>query len=392
MAVEAVNSVLRQEFGDFEVVVSDNSSPASADQLHGAVERIRDPRLVYVRPTAELSMGEHWEFALPHARGEFVGYLTDRMVFRRDALARLRAELSTQPSEVISYSSSGLMEAAAPFRLQRPPFSGRSEEYESEWVARLLALSIEPWGSPNMLNSFASRKVLDEMNAVYPDLMTSIAPDVSFGMHVLDHVARFRFLDMPLMLSYGVASSNGAAITSGKSNDAARDFAARVERGGGLPFAPIPGIITNHNILTNEYCRMRSQQRSGRFIPVDPTRYCGRLRRELTYRDAGGIEWRLLETFMTENNLVDTPPAPIGSLLRRALRSRQTKRLAQPVMQTLSDWLDFNPTNRPVGRFAGIADAIAYDEAHPALPNSRESGFLRRADRIELASAGDRPA
>ena len=244
------------------------------------------------------------------------------MVFRRDALAEIHDELSQRPSDVISYSGSGLMEESAPFRLQRPPFSGRSEEYETEWVARLLTLSIEPWGSPNMLNSFASHKVLDEMRAAYPDLMTSIAPDVSFRIHVLDHVPRVRFLDVPLMLSYSVASSTGAANTSGRSNDAARDSAARVEKGGGLSFAPIPGIITNHNILTNEHCRMRSQQRSGHFIPVDLPRYCRRLRRELTHLGAGAVAWRRLETFTRENNVPDAPAA-LGSRLKHALRSRQ---------------------------------------------------------------------
>lgn len=391
MAVVALKSVLRQDFMDFEVVVSDNSSPGSAGQLQATVARIADPRVVYVQPNTELSMGEHWEFALQHARGEYVGYLTDRMAFKRDALAKLHLEISTHRAQVMSYSSSGLMEEAPPFRLQRPPFSGRAETYEAAWVVKLLSLSICPWGAPNMLNSFASRPVLNSMASRYPDLMaSSVAPDVSFGVHVLDQMDQFHYLDEPLMLSYGVASSNGAALSRGRSNEAARDFVSRMERMGGLPYAPIPSIISNRNILAHEYCRMRAQQKSGRFIELDLTRYCQSLSAELDQRGSLGdsADRGLLEAFIKKHNLSMAAPAPMGSQLKRALRSPRSKAVARPVMQVASDWLGINPTNRPVGRFASIEDALAYDEAHPAQPNSRESGFIRAIDRIELAAAG----
>jgi glycosyltransferase involved in cell wall biosynthesis len=83
LAAIAIKSVLRQDFQDFEVVVSDNSSPEDEPELEKVVAKTADSRVRYVRPPAELTMGEHWEFALGHARGEYVGYLTDRMVFTR---------------------------------------------------------------------------------------------------------------------------------------------------------------------------------------------------------------------------------------------------------------------------------------------------------------------
>jgi hypothetical protein len=390
MALVAVKSVLRQDFKDFEVVVSDNSSPRPAEQLQAAVVGLADPRVVYVRPSAELSMGEHWEFALQHSVGEYVGYLTDRMAFKRTALAKLHEEISTHRAEVMSYSSSGLMEEAPPFRLQRPPFTGRAETYETAWVVKVFSLSIHPWGAPNMLNSIASRRVLNGMSATYPDLMASaVAPDVSFGMHVLDHLDHFDYLDEPLMLSYGNASSNGAALNAGRTNDAAQDFLARMERLGGLLYAPIPSIIANCNIIAHEYCRMKAHQKSGRFTELDLVRYCRSLSAELEQRGKlADADRRRLDAFINEHGLSRTAPAALGSQLERALRSPRTKSVMRPVMQVASDWLGINPTNRPVGRFEGIEDALDYDEAHPAQPNTRESGFIRARDRIELAAAG----
>ena len=119
LAAIAIKSVVRQDFDDFEIVVSDNSSPPQADALKDAVRELRDNRVWYVRPPGELDMGDHWEFALQHARGEYVGYLTDRMAFRKDALSRLQEQITATGAPVISYSSTGILELESPYRLQR---------------------------------------------------------------------------------------------------------------------------------------------------------------------------------------------------------------------------------------------------------------------------------
>lgn len=381
LAIIAIKSVLRQDFDDFEVVVSDNSSEQHAPKLAEAVAALADSRVWYVRPPSELDMGEHWEFALQHARGDYVGYLTDRMAFRKDALSRLHAQITTRGSHVISYSSSGILELERPYRLQRPPFSGRAETFRSEWVVSLLARSVSPWGAPCMLNSFTSSRVIAEMKAAYGTSMASVAPDVAFCVVLLDHVPDFDYLDVPLMVSYGVAWSNGAGFGSGRLNESAREFAARVERQGGLPFAPIPEIVNNHNIRANEYGKMRAAQRSGRFIELDLVSYCDELAAELTLQGSHALkrDWERLEEFMDQRGLVRASVIPHRSTLKRA---------AHPLLLAANDWLGINPLNRPVGRFSSVDEALAYEEDHPANPNSRLSGFLRARDRARLAAAG----
>jgi len=381
LAAIAIKSVLRQDFQDFEVVVSDNSSPEDEPELEKTVANVADRRVRYVRPPAELTMGEHWEFALGHARGEYVGYLTDRMVFKRDALSRLHGEITRLQSAVISYSSSGILELEPPYRLQRPPFSGRTETFDSDWVVSLLARSISPWGAPCMLNSFTTHELLADMKAAYGSLMASVAPDAGFCVHVLDYVDRFDYLDEPLMISHGRATSNGAGFGSGQLNASAREFAERIVRQGGLPFAPIPEIVNNHNIRPYSLARMRAEQRSGRFIELDLVAYCRELAAELTLqgRNAPTQDWASLETFMTAHGIASSAGVPHRPVLTRA---------AQPVFQVANDWLGINPLNRPVGRFASVEDALTYDETRPSKPNSRHSGFLRSRDRVRLAAAG----
>jgi len=378
----AIRSALRQDFPDLEVVVSDNSNAAIAEKLEATVAETKDHRVNYVRPPSELAMGEHWDFALHEARGDYVGVLTDRMAFNRNALTRLHQEITTHKADVISYSSSGILQDAPPYRLQRPPFTGRTETYESAWVVRLLSMSVPPWGAPCMLNSFASKRLLEELESNYGDVMASVAPDVAFCMHVLDHIEQFTYVDLPLMVSHGHATSNGAGLGTGRPfNESTRDFAAMVEGQGGLPYAPIPEILNNPNIRTNEYCRMRARQRSDRFIELDLIAYCKELAAELTLQgeNAPLEDRRRLEAFMKANGIAINKVVPHGSRLKQA---------ALPVLQAANDWLGINPLNRAVGKFASIDDAIAYDEAHPARPTSRRSGFLRGRERAKLAAAG----
>lgn len=381
LAATAIRSALRQDFTDLEVVVSDNSGSPHAAGLEAAIAELADPRVRYVSPPGEMAMGEHWDFALGQARGDYVGYLTDRMAFKRDALALLRSEIKTRHASVISYSSSGILEVAPPYRLQRPPFSGRTETYESSWVVNLLSRSVAPWGAPCMLNSFASRELLAEMKAAYGPVMASVAPDLAFCVHVLDHVDRFSYLDLPLMISHGHASSNGAGFGTGRLNESARDFASMLQRQGGLPYAPIPEIVNNHNIRAHEYRKMRASQRSGRYVELDLSAYCLELAAELDLQGerAQPEDWRRLNEFMQAHGISRTKTVPHQSRLKQA---------AHPLLQAANDWLGINPLNRAVGKFASVDDALAYDESNPAAPNSRSSGFLRSRDRAKLEAAG----
>lgn len=57
-----------------EIIVSDNcSSPATKK----VVDSFNDSRIRYIRPGKRLGMSEHWEFALAHARGDWITIIGD---------------------------------------------------------------------------------------------------------------------------------------------------------------------------------------------------------------------------------------------------------------------------------------------------------------------------
>lgn len=98
----ALESVLNQSFGDFEVVVCDNFKERSCK---ASVSIFADPRVRYIQPPTPLAMHDNWEFAIDEARGDFVIILIDKTILRLTALERLQAATQSHPAEIYSWTS-----------------------------------------------------------------------------------------------------------------------------------------------------------------------------------------------------------------------------------------------------------------------------------------------
>ncbi len=70
----ALESVVTQEFDDWELVVSDN---ISSDETQELVTSYSDRRVRYVRPPSYLPVHDHWNFAIQFASGQYIHMLGD---------------------------------------------------------------------------------------------------------------------------------------------------------------------------------------------------------------------------------------------------------------------------------------------------------------------------
>ncbi|NBS56322.1 MAG: glycosyltransferase [Betaproteobacteria bacterium] len=71
---DAAESVLRQNFSDWELVVFDN---ASSEDIAGYVASLCDPRVRYARSDAFLPVTDSWNSAIDLARGDYITFLGD---------------------------------------------------------------------------------------------------------------------------------------------------------------------------------------------------------------------------------------------------------------------------------------------------------------------------
>jgi glycosyltransferase involved in cell wall biosynthesis len=102
---EAIESILAQDFTDYELIVSDD---ASTDRSAEIIRRYaaRNPCIRAEFHPANLGMVANWNWCLQQARGEFVKYLFgDDLLCSPQALGRLAALLDSDPRIVLAASA-----------------------------------------------------------------------------------------------------------------------------------------------------------------------------------------------------------------------------------------------------------------------------------------------
>ena len=200
----ALQSVLEQTYDDYELIVSDN---CSRDDTANVVREIAGERARYVKPNESLSMPDHWEYALDHARGRFVTYLCDDDAYAPDALARTSQLLVDSRSRLVVLYSGYY---GAPDWLDQeyrnvawfyPPFTGEVREHRSNDSIQHLYNSCRGIPeSPRMLNSFCDREMLLRVRAAAGRIFM-LCPDYSFAAIVPTEVPTWLFLDEPLHIA-----------------------------------------------------------------------------------------------------------------------------------------------------------------------------------------------
>jgi glycosyltransferase involved in cell wall biosynthesis len=199
---QAIQSVLWQDFDDYELIVSDN---CSADGTAEAVREAGGGRALYVRPDRVLSMPDHWEFALDHARGRYVTYLCDDDVWVPGALARVVEVLTSTRANLAAifsgvYNAPNWLDPERQNVLYLLPHTGGVRECASDETIRHLYSECRAFHeAPRMLNSFCRRETLRRARDAAGRIFL-LAPDYSFAAMVLTQTPAWLYIDEPLHL------------------------------------------------------------------------------------------------------------------------------------------------------------------------------------------------
>lgn len=94
---EALDSILRQDRTDFEVIISDDASSDDTAEIV-APYTASDPRFHFHRQQKNLGMVANWNWCLQQARGDYIQYLfADDFFIHSSALSCLAAQLDENP-------------------------------------------------------------------------------------------------------------------------------------------------------------------------------------------------------------------------------------------------------------------------------------------------------
>lgn len=258
---ETLLSVLNQEFDDFEVIVSDNSSE---DATQSVIDAYRsDSRLTAIRTTEFLSMNKHWEFATQKACGRYVLILTDRSVLKRHALRTIHNAIQSSAQEILVCSWRwSLFDDETEMEFADNPVAQRdsvlvltSHEVAQNFADGKAAFAYE---LPRALNSCFRSDLAEAIRSKHGAMFVPISPDFTSAFYVLAYVEHLLFIDSALFISQGLKQSTGGSTVS--SITAANQYMKSLDDADYYAHVPIK-IALVENLIFEDFLAI--QERAG---------------------------------------------------------------------------------------------------------------------------------
>ena len=210
----ALHTCLDQHFDDYEVIVSDN---ASSPPTKAVVDEAASPRIRYVRTPGPLAMSSSWDFAVSHARGEYVILIGDDDGLLPHALAELDRITCERKAKVVRWESVYYTWPSFALAGQgdylRIPMGRAVREVEAADAIRNVIRFRELYTAlPMFYNAAVHRSVLDTLRKKTGRVFPHPVPDVYSGFAVAAVAGRFLSTDVPMSVAGQSGASNGIAV------------------------------------------------------------------------------------------------------------------------------------------------------------------------------------
>ncbi|MBX7221900.1 MAG: glycosyltransferase [Blastocatellia bacterium] len=400
----AIQSILNQTFGDFELVLSNN---CSEDETETVVRSFTDPRIRYVTTPQAFSMTESWEFALREAKGQFIGFISDDDFLLPSTLERVAQVLNQHQTEIVSWELADyfypewyLEETQNHLRLR--PFTGQTYEVPAlEGIhSYFQTLGGYLW-APRMLQSVVSRACVERVLARYQRVFMPPAPDSAAAMLLLGEVDHFVHLNLPLLVYGHSRTSNrpvGLCFDSGQTSNW-EAYMADVRKNSQFQFVPVSAVTWSSSVAET---LLRVKATLGERLGEIPFNWEGFFRAYTS--ELLELQWRgaALEPFLGElEKVVADFPEPVRQGVAESLSLKPT--LGQPAPRTLARKLidhfeifqDLENSLRPIPKlgpveFAGKTAGFNHIEAAGAWLHHRIDRGFRKIMKAQGRQGGNK--
>ena len=220
----AIRSVLNQTFGDFELIISDNSSTDNTEQI---VKSFSDKRISHVKTEKIVPMYESWEFALGQAKGEYITFLGDDDAHSTIYLESLKKVIDEHNVKIVScrmadyyYQNSDKYKSES---LTTHPFSNKLLIYDSRQLIKDIFIDSRlckgnpqnKFQIPQLINTAYHNSVFSEiknkLGKVFPQVL---AGDFYLAVVALNFTEKYYYLDSPLSFHGISPQSTTSSITN----------------------------------------------------------------------------------------------------------------------------------------------------------------------------------
>ena len=147
---EALESILAQDFCDFEVIVADDASTDNTPELCRAFAQ-RDERIRFVQHAKNLGMVENWNWCLTQARGTLVKFMLADDCFKQpQALRRMVDAIEQNPGVSLVASARQLLDERSREKGLWNPLGLRSRRMDGRRMSvRCLEQNLNLIGEPS---------------------------------------------------------------------------------------------------------------------------------------------------------------------------------------------------------------------------------------------------
>lgn len=259
----AVETVRRQDYAEWEIIVSDN---CSEDDIEGYVSSLEDSRIRYFRTDRFVPVTDNWNNALAHSTGDYVVMLGDDDGLLPCYFSQLLQTFESFPTPDFVYVSAyffaypGVM-PDSPEGFLRRDVSPLFPETEPFWLdagrARAIARGYLDFRMPvasNMQFSLISRSMITEMSSNGP-FFQSPYPDFFATPALFLKSARILVYPQPMVVIGITPKSYGYFHFNNRASDGAK-FLKNDERASGksaVESLMLPGTSYNDSwLLANE--------------------------------------------------------------------------------------------------------------------------------------------
>ncbi len=289
----SLQCALAQRFDDFEIVVSDNGT---SDASRNVVSEFNDRRVRYVRTPTMLHMPDSWEFALSHASGRYVTFLSDDdgisprlLELVDDAIRQSGLEIVAWPFGAV-YHHLTSEEVGLRNTLVLENCDGVRREISSAAVLGDLSAARFTHQLPRLINSCASREVISDAKKRFGRVFFPSCPDYTVGVAQLAVRPALSYLSELVLVwgvcgdSIGYSASKGGAAAQVFFDELKRENADRAE------YVPLQ-IKTPMNYALDSVLNMKGRAPEElRALEVDWRSYFMVVGRELLALEQNGLD------------------------------------------------------------------------------------------------------
>ena len=264
----ATRSVINQTFDDYELVISDNFS---SDETPAVARSFDDRRIKYFRAEKSLSIGDSYQFALSHAKGEFVTFLSDDDAYAKVFLETFHRLITEEKADVVNCQNAyyyGVDNNDYGKNIKRNsllihPFTRERRGFDRQNAVRALfararltadASQYQSLTFPHLVNAAYHCSIIKKVEEKLPKIFPIVGTDTYTTPLFLNLARKYYTIDEPLFLHHTWEGST----TSGE-----HSIFQKYPEEAILDYVPLKKLLSLPNYITNTTLRAKSDWGEG---------------------------------------------------------------------------------------------------------------------------------